>query len=223
MTPSLALATYQDDQEVLEAQTLARTIADDAHELVVTDPASEAVANELFGRIRTTSKRIVALKTRWLQPFKDQVKLMEADFKEMGRPAAEAEPIVTAKLQAYRREVAEAARKEQQRLRLLAEKRQAAAAAKAEVRGVEPPPVMPIAPTVAPPAKSVKADDGSRTTYVTEYHVEIIDEAAVPREWCCPDAKKLGAAARAQIITPDNCPAGVRVIAEEKPRYFSGR
>jgi hypothetical protein len=60
-------------------------------------------------------------------------------------------------------------------------------------------------------------------TYVTYYHCEVIDAAAVPREWCCPDEKKLGQAARAQIITADSHPAGVRVWATEEPRYYEGR
>ena len=219
----IELAPYRSSAEVVAAESAVLSVADEARELNVIDKASEAAANELFGRIRTARKTVAALKVRWLKPFKDQVELVAADFKEIERPAAEAEPIVSGKLEDYRAKVAEAARKEQERLRLLAERKQERQAVKAEARGVEPPPVIPITPTVAPPAKSVTAEDGSRVTYVTGFHAEIINAAAVPREWCCPDVKKLGAAARAEIITPDDCPAGVRVVTTEKPRFYKGR
>lgn len=53
-------------------------------------------------------------------------------------------------------------------------------------------------------------------TYRKQTHMEITDANAVPREWCCPDEKKIGAAARAGIITHENCPAGVRVWVTEE-------
>jgi hypothetical protein len=213
---NLAIATYQDDQEVLEAQTEVRTIADDARELVIVDEATNGQALDMLAHCRKAGKRIDALKKRWLDPLNEQIKLIRSDFDEMAAPAKEADRILSGKTSAYRTKVQEAARKEQQRLRLLAEKRQAAAAAKAEERGVEPPPVMPIAPTVAPPAKTVATDSGAKVTYRKQYHFEITDAAAVPRDWCIPDEKKIGAAVRAQILTADNAPAGVRVWVTEE-------
>lgn len=213
---NLALATYQDDQEVLEAQTEVRTIADDARELVIVDEATNGHALDMLAQCRKGVKRIDALKKRWLDPLNEQIKLIRSDFDEMAAPAKEADQILSRKTSDYRMQVQEAARKEQQRLRLLAEKRQAAAAVKAEVRGVEPPPVMPIAPTVAPPAKTVATDSGAKITYRKQYHFEITDPYAVPLKWCCPDDKKIGAAVRAQIITADNAPAGVRVWVTEE-------
>lgn len=213
---NLELATYQDDQEVLEAQTEVRTIADDARALTIVDEATNGQALDMLAQCRKAGKRIDALKKRWLAPLDAQIKLIRSDFDEMAAPAKEADAILSRKTSSYRMQVQEAARKEQQRLRLLAEKRQAAAAAKAEVRGVEPPPVMPIVPTVAPPAKTVATDSGAKVTYRKQYHFEIVDAAAVPRDWCSPDEKKIGAAVRAQILTADNCPAGVRVWVTEE-------
>lgn len=214
---STALATvpYADDQEVLDVQSEARTVADQARALVIDDEATNTQAIEMLSHVRKTGKRIDALKKRWLDPLNEQIKLIRSDFDVMAAPAKEADQILSRKTSDYRMQVQEAARKEQQRLRLLAEKRQAAAAAKAEIRGVEPPPVMPIVPTVAPPAKTVATESGS-VTYRKQTHMEVTDPDLVPRIWCCPDEKKLGAAARAGIIGPDNCPAGVRVwITEE--------
>jgi hypothetical protein len=216
MTPTaLALATYTDDEEVLEVQTQARTIADEARELVISDEATNSVALDMLSQVRKAGKRIDALKKRWLDPLNDQIKLIRQDFDAMAAPAKEADQILSQKISRRRMEVQEAARKEQERLRLLAEKRQERAVAKAEERGVEPPAVMPLLPTVVPPAKTVATASGS-ISFRKQTHLEITDPNAVPREWCCPDEKKLGAAARAGIITPENCPAGVRVwITEE--------
>jgi len=39
----------------------------------------------------------------------------------------------------------------------------------------------------------------------------------VPREWCCPDERKIGAAVRAGIVTPDDPIPGVRIWTTEQP------
>lgn len=215
MVKGLALATYQEDQEVLEVQTQARTIADDARELVIADEATNSRALDMLSQCRKASKRIDALKKRWLDPLNDQIKLIRSDFDAMAAPAKEADQILSRKTSDYRMKVQEAARKEQERLRLLAEKRQERAVAKAAERGVEPPCVIPLVPTVAAPAKTVATESGT-VTYRKQTHMEITDANAVPREWCCPDEKKIGAAARAGIITHENCPAGVRVWVTEE-------
>ena len=211
------IAPYRNDADVQQAETAVRTIADDARELIIVDEATNAVALDMLSQSTKARKRIDALKKRWLDPLTAQVKTIRDDFTAMAAPAAEAEGILRVKTGDYRAKVAEAARKEQERLRLLAEKRQAKAAEKAEAKGVEPPPVMPIVPTVAPPAKTVATDSGAKITYRKVIRGEVVDANAIPREWCCPDEKKLGAAARAGIITPDNCPPGYRITITEEP------
>lgn len=215
-TPALELVAYQQDEEVQSAQLAVRTVADEARDLVIVDETTNALALDLLSQVRKAGKRIDALKKRWLDPLNAQIKLIREDFDAMSAPAKEADQILARKTSDYRMKVQEAARKEQERLRLLAEKRQAKAAERAEERGVEAPPVMPIVPTVAAPAKTVATESGAKVTYRKQTHFEITNATEVPREWCVPDEKKLGAAARAGIITPENSPAGVRVwITEE--------
>jgi hypothetical protein len=211
----LEMATYRTDAEVCAVETQARTIADEARELVICDEKSNGLALDMLSQVRKAVKRIDALKKRWLDPLNEQIKLIRSDFDAMAAPAREADAILARKTSEYRMKVAEEARKEQERLRLLAERRQERAVAKAEERGVEPPPVMPIVPTVAPPAKTVATESGT-VTYRKQFHFEITDASAVPREWCIPDEKKIGAAARAEVIGPNNPLPGVRVWVTEE-------
>ena len=208
---------YETDAEVVEARTTLRTVADEARELQITDEASHAAALELLAQVRKAGRRIEALRKRWLDPLNQQIKLIRSDFDLMAAPAKEADAILSAKTSEYRAKVAEAARREQERLRLLAERRQARAAERAEARGMEPPPVVPIVASVIPPAKSLVTQSGSKVTYRKQVHFEIVDADAVPREWCCPDERKIGAAVRAGIVTPDDPIPGVRIWTTEQP------
>ncbi len=213
----LDVAPYRDDEEVVAAETLARTVADEARELDVVDEASNATALEMLTAVRTTVKRIDALKKRWLDPINKQVKLIRADFDAMAAPAKEADAVLTRKTSAYRMKVAEAARKEQARLNALAARRQERAALRAEERGEDPPPVIPIVPKVEAPAKTVATDSGAKVTYRKQTHFEIVDAAQVPREYLSVDEKKVGAAVRAGIATPENPIPGVRIWITEEP------
>lgn len=217
MTPTaLALAPYSEDEEVIEAQSQARTIVDDARELIIVDDETNNLALNMLGQCRKAAKRIDELKKRWLDPLNDQIRLIRGDFDQMAAPAKEADQILSRKTSDYRAKVQAAARKEQERLRLLAEKRQAAAAAKAEARGMEPPAVIPLVPTVAPPAKTVETDSGAKITYRRQTHFAIADASIIPAMYLMPDEKKIGAAVRAGIASPDNPIPGVRIwITEE--------
>lgn len=211
------LTPYENDTEVQEATTAVRTIADEARDLEITNDATNTVALDMLSQVTKARKRIDALKKRWLDPLNAQVKVIRGDFDAMASPAGEAETILRQKTTAYRVRVQEAARKEQERLRLLAEKRQAKAAERAEAKGVEPPPVMPILPTVAPPAKSVATDAGSKITYRKVSHFEVVDAAQVPQQYWTLDEKKIGAAVRAGIATAESPIPGVRIWTTEEP------
>jgi len=216
LTTETAVAPYRSDEEVIAAEQQAVTIADQARALKVVDEASNAAALNMLSACRKAVKKIDGLKKRWLDPLNAQVKLIRSDFDEMASAAREADKILTAKTTDYRTAVQEKARKEQARLNALAAKRQEKAAKRAAEKGEDAPPVVPITPTVIGPAKTVETDDG-KVTYRKVIRGEVIDADAIPREWCCPDEKKLGAAARAGIITPENCPAGYRITITEEP------
>jgi len=218
MTPTaLAVVPYTDDEEVLEAQTQVRTIADEARDLVICDEATNGTGLSMLAQCRKATKRIDELKKRWLDPLNRQIKVIRDDFDAMAAPAREADQILARKTADYRMKVQEAARKEQERLRILAEKRQERAAAKAEERGCEPPAIIPLMPTVAPPAKTVETESGAKITFVERWSFEITDAAAVPRDLCCPDEKKIGQLTRAKFWSPDKAPAGIRIIVTQEP------
>jgi hypothetical protein len=217
MTPQTAeVVAYREDPEVVEVQTQARTIADEARDLAIVDEASNAQALTMLSQARKYSKNIDALKKRWLDPLNAQIKVIRGDFEAMAAPAKEADQILSRKTSEYRAKVQEAARKEQERLRLLAERRQEKAAAKAEAKGLEPPAVIPLVPTVAAPAKTMQTEAGS-VTFRKQTHFEVVDASQVPREYWTLDEKKIGAAVRAGIATPDNPIPGVRIWTTEEP------
>jgi hypothetical protein len=215
-TAALAVQTYQHDPEVQDAEAQVRTIADAARELEIVDEQTNAQALEMLAQARKAHKRIEALKKRWLEPLTKQVKLIRDDFAAMAAPAKEADRILAAKTSAYRAEVAEAARREEARLRKLAEKRQERREAKAAERGEDLPPVTLAPPTVAPPAKTVATDSGAKVTYRTTTHFEVVDPALVPDAYKSVDEKKVGAAVRAGIASPDNPIPGVRIWTTEE-------
>jgi len=213
---SMEVAPYRNDEDLQEAQAAVITIADAARVLEITDDATHATALDLLSQARKGGKKLDALKKRWLDPLNAQLKLIRSDFDAMAAPAKEADQILSRKTSDYRIKCQEAARREQERLRLLAEKRQAKAVERAEERGVEPPQVIPLVPTVAPPAKTVETDSGAKVTYRKQTHFEIVDEGQVPKQYWTLDEKKVGAAVRAGIATPDNPIPGVRIwITEE--------
>jgi hypothetical protein len=220
MTNLSLVPAYQDDPQVLEAQTESLTIAEQARALQIVDAQTFDLAASMLAQARKATKRIDALRTLFVKPLNDHVKTINAFFAEMAGPASEADRILAGKTNAWRAKVAEDARKEQERLRKLQEQRYERAVAKAEVRGVEPPPMAPIIPTVAAPAKTVTTTTGEKLTYRKNYSFEITDPLPVPRDWCCPDEKKIGQAVRAQIITEANAPAGIRVIVSETSSVY---
>jgi hypothetical protein len=218
MTPATlaVIAPYQDDEEVLEAASQALSIVEQARGLDIVDEATNGRALTMLSQARKYTKEIDALRHGFVDPLNAHIKDINAYFADKAAPAKEADTILAQKTSRYRAAVQEAARKEQERLRLLQEKRQERAVAKAEERGVEPPPVVVLIPTVAPPAKTVQTGSGS-ITFVERRTFEITDAAAVPRDLCCPDEKKIGQMVRAKAWEPQNAPAGIRIIVTQEP------
>lgn len=202
MTPAAATAAvelYYEDHDVQEAQAAVRTVADEARELEITDDASDLVAKTLLGQVTTARKRIEALKKRWLDPLNQQVKLIRGDFDAMAAPATEAEQILRSKVAVYYREKQEAARREEERLRKLAERRNEKAVLRAVARGEElPPPVIPM-PSIAAPAKTTRTATGSAVTMRKVWKWRVLDEAQIPREYFTLDEKKLNAVVKAGL------------------------
>ena len=215
MRADVALA-YQRDTEVVQAQEQAAAVVVAARELAIVDEATNARGLEMLATARRQAKNIDALRRKFVDPLNKHIKDINAFFKAGAAPLEDANRILSVKTRDYRAKVAEEARKEEERLRLLAEKRHERAVEKAEARGEEPPPLMPIVPTVAAPAKTISTDS-ARVTFVERWSFEITDAAAVPRELCCPDEKKIGQLVRAKFWQPDAAPAGIRITVTQEP------
>jgi hypothetical protein len=190
--------------EVVESPTVqslnerAIALLAEAHGLKITDDDSDLVGADVILRAKSLRKELGKARSDATTPFERTKKAIIAWFQAHDAPLEKVEREVGQQHISYQRRKDEAARKEQERLRLLAEKRQAKAAAKAEAKGEEPPaPIIPM-PTVQAPAKTVKTAAGSLTTKV-EWKFEVIDFAALPDEYKVPDAVKLGKVVRAGV------------------------
>ena len=207
------------DPEVLAAKGAALTIADQARALEIVDEPTYNIALSVLAQCRKAGKRFDDLKKKWTAPLKQQVKdqcgVIERDLDEMAAPAREADAVLTAKTNAWRLKVAELARKAQEHDRLKQERAHERAVERAEAKGVEPPPMSPVLPTYAPPAKTVETADGSRVTFTRRFHMEIEDASLLPREYLVPDEVKIRKVASAGIQIP-----GVRSWYTEEPSVY---
>ena len=169
-----------------------------ANGIVITDDQEDAAAKEFLVQVSTARKRWEELRHWFSDPLERQKKAIIARFKADAAPVEEAERIVRAKVAVYYREKQEAARREQERLRKLAEKRQERVVAKAEARGEEAPaPIIPL-PTVEAPAKTTRTAEGS-VTMRTVWKFEVTDPQAVPREYLIVNEKAIGAVVKAGV------------------------
>ena len=219
MTPATAtaLAPYESDPGVLEATGRAAAVLERAKAIVVKDDATHAEATDLLAECRKGTKGIDTLRRQFVDPLNEHVKNINNFFKRGAAPLEEADRLLAGKRRDYEAKVAEAARKEEERLRKLAEARYERAAAKAEAKGDEAPPLIPLTPTIARPAKTQTTTGGHTVTNIPRHHFEVTDPAAVPREWCCPDEKRIGAAVRSEVLTAYAPPAGIRIWTTMEP------
>jgi hypothetical protein len=203
-----AIAPYAEDAEVKAADSAARTIADAARDLEITDEPTNGAALELLSRARKAVKQVEALRVRFVGPLNDQVKVINAHFKEMAGPAAEADAILARKTAKYRADVTAAARAEEERLRKLAEARQERAVERAIEKGIEPPAPPPFLPSV-PMTPRTQGNVGFRTVR----HFEVIERGAVPAEYLTVNEVAIGAAVRGGV----SAIPGVHIWETEEP------
>jgi hypothetical protein len=200
----------------VQAQQQAAAVVVAARALQIVDEATNAQGLEMLAQARKQTKTIDALRRKFVDPLNKHIKDINAFFKEGAAPLEEADRILTKKTRDWRAKVDEANRAAEAKLKAQAEAQHARDVAKAEAKGQEPPPCMPIVPTVAPPAKTVATETGT-VTFVERWSFEITDAALVPRELCCPDEKKIGQMVRAKAWQPDAAPAGVRITVSQEP------
>lgn len=207
----------QYDEQVYETTDQVDDLVLRVGKLDVVDDPSNDFALSLLADLRAAVKQIEMHKQRYTKPLNDHLKMIRGDFDRMAAPAIEASGILSKKIGVYRAKLDEAARKEQERLRLQAERKQERAAERAEAKGLEPPIPQPIVPKVAPPAKTVTTTSGAKVTFRSVPKFEIVDEALVPREYLKVDEVKIGAAVRSKLATEANPIPGVRIWVDQEP------
>lgn len=180
---------------VLEAKRVELDEARDAvAAIAVVDNDSVAVAAGFLQTVKAESKAIAAMKKRALDPLKETEKEIRNWFRAVEDQLKELESTLKSAIGEY-----ELAEKERQRKAF-------AAAAEAHKAGDH---IEARAALVAANAHAgAKRPAGTSTREVWEAH--IVDESAVPRDWCVPDEKRIAALAR-QTPAGENPPkiAGV--------------
>ena len=150
-------------------------------QLAVTDQQSAQVAADWLGDIQSELKAIKEMKDSALRPMRESERQIRDWFRPIEEALTQAVDAVKAKIGEY-----ELANRQLQReaFERAADKHEAGdhIAARAEIQ-------------VANAHASNRKPSGASTREVWE--AEVIDAAAVPREWCVPDDRRIAALARA--------------------------
>lgn len=194
----LELEVIEHDERVQELSQGSVELLERAQGIEIVDEESDLEAAEFLSQVKTARKRWDELRHWFTDPLEAQKKAIIARFKASDAPLEQAEKIVGGKHLEWVRKQQELARKEQERLRRLAEARQARAEKKAEERGEEPPPVVIPMPTVQAPPKTLHTSSGAVRTR-TIWRFEVVDFAALPEEYKVADEVKLGKVVRAGV------------------------
>jgi len=195
---TVELQVIENDERVQDVVQGSIELVERAQGIEIADDESDVEAAEFLAQVKTARKRVDELRHWFTDPLETQKKAIIARFKTTDAPLEQAQKIVGRKHIAYQSAKEEAARKEQERLRRLAEARQERAVRRAEEKGLEAPtPVIPM-PTVEAPAKTIHTAAGAVTTRKVWQH-EVVDFAALPDEYKVPDDVKLGKVVRAGV------------------------
>ena len=195
---NVELQVIDQDERVQELSQSSLELLERAQSIEIVDDESDFAAAEFLAQVKTARKGWDELRHWFTDPLETQKKRIIAKFKADDEPLERAQKIVGAKHLVYQRVQQEAARKEQERLRKLAEAKQARQAQRAEDKGLEAPPVVIPMPTVQAPPKTIHTASGSVTTRTVWKH-EVLDMAALPDEYKIADEVKLGKVVRAGV------------------------
>ncbi|HAM58782.1 MAG TPA: hypothetical protein DCQ64_26570 [Candidatus Rokubacteria bacterium] len=195
---TVELQVIEQDERVQELSQGSIELLQRAQSITITDDESDLEAAEFLAQVKTARKRIEELRHWFTDPLEAQKKAIIARFKATDAPLDRAEKIVGGKHIAYTQAKEEANNREQERLRKLAEAKQARQAARAEEKGLEAPPVVIPMPTIAAPQKTIHTSAGSVTVRKVWRH-QVVDFAALPEEYKIADDVKLGKVVRAGV------------------------
>lgn len=179
-------------QEIQEVQAKTGSVVETAKLIVIENDADLSNASVVLKTIADTKKNIEERRIFFVKPLNDQVKRVNDLFKTLGAPLLEADSLIRGKVSTYRITQTEIARKEQERLNILAAQQQVRLDVKAEKQGVEAPKI--VAPIVAPPPRKV---GNVATRKVWKFTVTAADK--VPTEYLIVDETKIRQAVNAGV------------------------
>lgn len=193
MSEALALA---EEPQVRQLAQDAQGLLELAQAIQVTE-ATVKDATDLLGWIAKAKKTAEELRQFFVRPLNEQVRRINAFFKERTEPLERADTLVRGKMLAFQQEQVRRKREAEEAARRAAEAEQARRAAEAAAAGLPAPPPPPVPVAVEAP-KTVRADLGTATAVHT-WTFEIVDESLIPREFLMPNEKAIRAAVRAGV------------------------
>jgi hypothetical protein len=167
--------------------------------IVVATEDDRALANNTEAYIDAKIKSLKAQRERYVKPLREHIALIDSDAKPVIEAWLALRAVVKGKVRDYLAEQERLKLVEDERLRLegvedhrRAEQRRAMIAADAAAKGIDPELVTPapqplVIPQTAPLERVTKTDLGS-TSQKLVWKVEIVDEQAVPWEYCTKKA-----------------------------------
>lgn len=174
-TPDEKLGEIAKDLEVITAEADTYTIQ---------SQNDIAIATDFLVKVKARAKRIEELRQFFVKPLNDQVKAINDRFKAVIRPLEEIEARVKRSISDYTLEQERLRREEERKLQELHAKEMAKQEKAAEKAGTEFVPS--VAPKIEKSMPSVKTESG-KTTTIKVWKFEVIDAAAVPREYLVVD------------------------------------
>jgi len=183
----------------------------DAQAIEIKDDATMSFAVALGGEASKISKAIDAKRKLVTADASDYVKSVNGFAKLFTDKLDAAVRTVKGKISSYQAKVEIARREAEKRAQEEARKLQDDLNKEAEEKGVEPVQVIP--PTIPEEKKIVHTETGASAHFRTVWKAEVVDDAAVPRNFCTPDMRKINDAVKAGVREI----AGVRIWEDKQP------
>lgn len=155
----MSQTTEKKPQELITLEDSRNQLLDEIKGFEVTDDATRDFASNFLPRLRGFLRKAEEVRKGLVSPLNDEVSKINGLFRTSLQSAKDAEQSINRQLVKYQQEQIDAARKEQERLQRVADKRQE----RAESKGETPTIPEAIAPLVDTPVKTIKTDGGSVT------------------------------------------------------------
>lgn len=217
---SLVRVPPEKDKVTLQLKSSALSVVTQASALAVYNDRSQLQANTLLVNISAAKKELEARRKFFVQPLKDHVRNIEMLFKEPIEQLESADRQLRSKVLDYRAELARKQEEERQRLAEEAAKKEAealAAAKQGDEQGVEEAlsesaELSVQAAQTTGPGRVMAAEGGGQVATRKVWTFEVVDHAAVPREYLAVNESAIRAAVRSGIRSI----GGVRIFEEEQ-------